>query len=346
MSFIHENAEEFADLVQITVGETGMGRSIIEKDYWVTHILWALSISGLDVWFKGGTSLSKGFGLIEHFSEELDLKIEPGSVDALPSVSSWKSEGTKATAERRAFFVQLAKVLAVPGCTNELEQETIDKSWRGANLRVLYPGLFPGELPSAISGNVRLEVGSARVTPHVAQDLTSWVHEKLLATNVLAEFGDNRAKSVRCVHPLVTLLEKLDALHRRFPNDKVVPAAFVRHYEDAARLIRGSAKLPPLEGYANVRALADEMLTQKQIAVMPSAPTRRWRPAMMRGGQGFGTHTGRSTRCTEARPLRRGRDRDDPRVGHHRIRLSTLLPPLTSRRATRHGTDARTHAET
>lgn len=68
MSFVHENPEEFTDLVQIIVGETGMGRSIIEKDYWVTHTLWALSVSGLDVWFKGGTSLSKGFGLIERRS--------------------------------------------------------------------------------------------------------------------------------------------------------------------------------------------------------------------------------------------------------------------------------------
>ncbi len=91
MSFVHETPEEFTDLVQIIVGETGMGRSVIEKDYWVTHVLWALSISGLDVWFKGGTSLSKGFGgLIERFSEDLDLKIEQGSVSALPSVSSWK----------------------------------------------------------------------------------------------------------------------------------------------------------------------------------------------------------------------------------------------------------------
>lgn len=108
----------------------------------------------------------------------------------------------------------------VPGCAVELEQETIDKSWRGANVRVLYPGMFLDELPSAISGNVRLEVGSARVTPQVERDLTSWVHEKLVATNTLAAYDDNRATGIRCVHPLVTLLEKLDALHRRFKNGK------------------------------------------------------------------------------------------------------------------------------
>jgi hypothetical protein len=41
VSFVHENPEEFTDLVQIIVGDTGLLRSIIEKDYWVTHTLWA-----------------------------------------------------------------------------------------------------------------------------------------------------------------------------------------------------------------------------------------------------------------------------------------------------------------
>jgi len=44
---------------------------------------------------QGRYSLSKGFALIERFSEDLDLKIEAGSVTALPGVSTWKSEGTK-----------------------------------------------------------------------------------------------------------------------------------------------------------------------------------------------------------------------------------------------------------
>ena len=288
MSFVHENAAEFADLIRIVAGERGLRRSIIEKDYWVTHTLWGLSATGLDVWFKGGTSLSKGFGLIERFSEDLDLMIERGTVTALPRVSNWKSEGTKAIAERKAFFEQLPKALAVPNCSVELELDTVDKSWRSANLRLFYPRLLLDELPEAISGNVRLEVGSARVTPHVARDLTSWVHEKLVSAKRLAAFADNRAKAVCCVHPLVTLLEKLDALHRRFPNEKVPPPTFVRHYEDLARLIEAAGTLPPLEGYANVRALAEEMLAQRQIVAMPVAddpalePTDDARWAMIR----------------------------------------------------------------
>ena len=48
--------------------------------------------------------MSKGFSLIERFSEDLDLKIEPGRVVGVPAVTSWKSEGSSATRSREAFF--------------------------------------------------------------------------------------------------------------------------------------------------------------------------------------------------------------------------------------------------
>lgn len=50
----------------------------IEKDWWVTLVLKALFNSDLaqHLSFKGGTSLSKGWGLIERFSEDIDLAIE------------------------------------------------------------------------------------------------------------------------------------------------------------------------------------------------------------------------------------------------------------------------------
>jgi hypothetical protein len=90
--------------------------------------------------FKGGTSLSKGFGLIERFSEDLDLKVEPGSVRELPAVSNWKSEGTKAIAARMAYFEELSRLLRIPGAEVVLDRAHIDRAWRGANIRVIYPG--------------------------------------------------------------------------------------------------------------------------------------------------------------------------------------------------------------
>jgi hypothetical protein len=218
MSFVHDD-REFDDLLQIVGGEHGLSRGLVEKDYWVTHSLWALHDVGFEVWFKGGTSLSKGFSLIQRFSEDLDLKIEAGKVSGLPAVSSWKSEGKTATTERKAYFEQIPRLLRIPGATDELDLDSVDKAWRSANLRVAYPGRHLGDLHGVLSPFVRLEVGSARVTPFVERDLSSFVHEKLLAQGQLHAFDDNRPRAVRCVHPLVTLLEKLDALRRRFPND-------------------------------------------------------------------------------------------------------------------------------
>ncbi len=86
MTFVHDDAD-FDALLQIVAEKCGHGVALVEKDYWVTHTLWALHAQGFEVWFKGGTSLSKGFGLIERFSEDIDLKLEPGSVGALRSVN-------------------------------------------------------------------------------------------------------------------------------------------------------------------------------------------------------------------------------------------------------------------
>lgn len=62
MTFIHDDPQ-FADLLRVVAANRGLGVSLVEKDYWVTHALWALHAQGFEVWFKGGTSLSKGFGL-------------------------------------------------------------------------------------------------------------------------------------------------------------------------------------------------------------------------------------------------------------------------------------------
>lgn len=59
MRFLHEDPE-FGDLVLLVARERGIGPGLVEKDYQVTHALWSLAQQGFEVWFKGGTSLSKG----------------------------------------------------------------------------------------------------------------------------------------------------------------------------------------------------------------------------------------------------------------------------------------------
>jgi predicted nucleotidyltransferase component of viral defense system len=87
MKFVHEEPG-FASFLTQVADQTGIAPALVEKDYWITHALWALHETGLDLWLKGGTSLSKGFGIIERFSEDLDLMVERGCVATLPDVSS------------------------------------------------------------------------------------------------------------------------------------------------------------------------------------------------------------------------------------------------------------------
>jgi hypothetical protein len=267
--YAHEDPE-FPDLLRIVAGERGISEGLVEKDYWVTHTLWCLSTSKLDVWFKGGTSLSKGFGLITRFSEDLDLKIDRGGLEELPAVASWASKNKGPTAARRAFYAALTDKLAVVGARVELVEGSLGRDARGAEYQVLYPGAFLDRLPAPMRPFVLLEVGDARVVPSVERPIASWVHEALAQRGMFADFVDTRPAAIRCVHPLVTLLEKLDAVSERFRKAKPAPT-FVRHFEDAARIVRAadSNLLPPLD--ASARRLAEEMVTAGDIRAMPAA---------------------------------------------------------------------------
>ncbi|NOY91778.1 MAG: nucleotidyl transferase AbiEii/AbiGii toxin family protein [Deltaproteobacteria bacterium] len=108
MNFIHEDSE-FQQLLGIVARETRIAAALIEKDYWVTHTLWALHQTGLEVWFKGGTSLSKGFGIIHRFSEDLDLVIQHGLASGLPVVTNWTSTN-KGPVKKRAIRSWVARL--------------------------------------------------------------------------------------------------------------------------------------------------------------------------------------------------------------------------------------------
>lgn len=267
MSFVHEDFE-FEQLLGIVGREAGIAPALIEKDYWVTHTLWALHETGLDIWFKGGTSLSKGFGLIPRFSEDLDLMIQHGSAQGLPAVSSWTSTNKGPVKERAAFYEALAGLLAVPGVRVKRDESRIDKQARGAEYLGHYPGMLLDQLAPAMSPFVRLEVGYARVVPHVERPIGSFVHAYLEDHGMLADFSDNRPAVVCCVHPLVTLFEKLDAITRRYSRDVMEADTFARHYEDAAQIIRAIDKLTAMD--VTSVELAQDMLAQKDIAAVPT----------------------------------------------------------------------------
>ena len=73
---LHEH-KDFDGLIATVSDSMQIDPTLIEKDYWIMHSLWGLQQQKFKFELKGGTSLSKGFGLIHRFSEDIDIRIEP-----------------------------------------------------------------------------------------------------------------------------------------------------------------------------------------------------------------------------------------------------------------------------
>lgn len=80
--FLHDH-QDFPELVRIVADREGIEPILVEKDYWIMHVLWGLQTQGFNFALKGGTSLSKGYQLIGRFSEDIDLLIYPPSENTL-----------------------------------------------------------------------------------------------------------------------------------------------------------------------------------------------------------------------------------------------------------------------
>lgn len=157
MNFVHD-AKGFDELVPAVATARGILPALVEKDFCVTHTLWALHQTGLEIGFKGGTALSKGYGIMERFSEDVHLCIKPGTVAGLPAVTSWTSVKNGPIASRVAFYTQLLHVLPIHGARVVIAPGGIDSRGRSAAYFVEYPGRFLGtyRTSSALVGPSKL----------------------------------------------------------------------------------------------------------------------------------------------------------------------------------------------
>ena len=71
--YLHRDRETFRDIVGQAADSSGRTPAVVEKDYYVTLILKLLSEQLDKCVFKGGTSLSKGFHVVDRFSEDIDI---------------------------------------------------------------------------------------------------------------------------------------------------------------------------------------------------------------------------------------------------------------------------------
>ncbi len=229
---------------------TGVPEFIVEKDFWVCWLLghiFATPKLGAACVFKGGTSLSKVFGAIDRFSEDIDLGLTPASLgwaetdlDEAPSNSQRQKRNKQlqadcATAVDTLFMPELEAVItAALGTRSDAGHWlTFELDAVSQSPVILFPyprAVAPG---SYIPPLVKMEFGSLTdQRPTGTHTITPFVAE--LAPDA---FDDFHAEVV-ALEVERTFWEKATILHAEYhrPADQPLRDRFARHYADFAAL--------------------------------------------------------------------------------------------------------------
>lgn len=232
--FLHER-RDFNDLIAAVANQNAIDPVLVEKDYWIMHCLWGLQHLGFHYELKGGTSLSKGFGIINRFSEDIDIRIEPPS-DMNVKIGRNQDKPTHIES-RREFYAWLCATIKIPGIEN-VERDTVfdDEKMRSAGIRLQYPSKLIAL--AGVKEGVLLELGFDDTAPNQPVTITSWAYD--LASQFNVNVQDNRAVDVRCYAPTHTFVEKLQTIstkYRRLSESTTFPTNFLRHYYDVYCLL-------------------------------------------------------------------------------------------------------------
>jgi len=234
--YLHDHPE-FKELIQIVSNELSIDPVLIEKDYWIMHCLYGLNKLGLKYELKGGTSLSKGYGIINRFSEDIDIRIDPACAPF--EVYEGKNHNKdKHSQSRKEFYDWLAsdklKIDGIIEITRDTEFD--DEKYRSGGIRLYYEGHF--EPLSDIKTGILLEVGFDNVTPNQTVNISSWAFDHVNET--IVDVINNTAVDVNCYAPEYTFVEKLQTISTKFRQQqafKTDPILFLRHYYDIAQLL-------------------------------------------------------------------------------------------------------------
>lgn len=202
----------------------GLREAIIEKDYYVTEALRIIEQeAGGKVIFKGGTSLSKGWALIERFSEDVDIFLDPTAFDPALGKKGIDRELKKL---RDAIATHPALTFVVK------ESQTIGGF--GRNDRFEYTQRFAGT--GDIRNRVLVEAGSASGRePTERIRLQSYVGQYLQESGVSLGAEDEGPFEMRLLHFRRTFVEKMFAIHGKvdaYQKTGREIGGYARHYYD------------------------------------------------------------------------------------------------------------------
>jgi Nucleotidyl transferase AbiEii toxin, Type IV TA system len=219
--------------------QTGMPAFAVEKDWWVVQtlsIIFELEVAKHLV-FKGGTSLSKAWKLIERFSEDVDLVIDreffgfDGNLSKKQITDLRKAAGVYTSG---LFFEALQQRFTAKGITG-VEFKLVAAASSDQDPRIIeiyYPNIIPS--PGYLQPKVQIEIGCRSLRePFTRQSFNALVDE----TYANQDFALPPI-IVPTVNPERTFLEKIFLLHEEFqrPQDKTRIERLSRHLYDVVKL--------------------------------------------------------------------------------------------------------------
>jgi len=225
----------------------GIGQQVIEKDWWVTITLKALFQTGCkdSLIFKGGTSLSKGWGLIERFSEDIDLAISHHffGIDKTSKNQRERLRKMARTYIMETLSIQLdeeLKKMGISGYSIETvthvknkngEQVPIDSDKDPSVILLHYESLLPKQI-DYVASSVKIEISCL--------SMDEPVEERTITSLICENFPEDDADAVcriRTVVPTRTFLEKIFLLAEEFQKDNPRSLRMSRHLYDIERMM-------------------------------------------------------------------------------------------------------------
>lgn len=271
--WIHLTPEEKIASVQATAASRKIDERAVEKDWWVTAVLKALYNTECAPWlnFKGGTSLSKGWSLIDRFSEDADLSIGREFFLKVKNLSCAKAENNNQRKNLRKasrdyihdhLSVNLKEELEkleISGFSirNHTHQETteglkpIDHDSDPTVIFVDYESIFT-PYDGDIQPRVKIEISCLSMDePFEIKEISTMLHEQF------NELDKELTADIRTVSPARTFLEKIFLLAEELQKDHPRFRRMSRHLYDLEKMMDtpyGKAALADTELYKAIVA--------------------------------------------------------------------------------------------
>jgi hypothetical protein len=243
---------DFAAGITEAASRLGVARSFVEKDYWVTQVLRALHLVFPGQFLlKGGTSLSKGYGIIDRFSEDIDILVVPRN----------DHSATTAEARLQAMVTGTAAALDLPWEVARTPSRGLFPS-RGDVIRYAATEDATGLNTGIRLGEVLLETGFAGgPEPSELCEVATLVAKALEIAS--SDYEDLATFDLRMLDPKRTLIEKCAALHHLASawtdEDPPTDARFGRHYYDIYQLLGHQRTVTGLADREEFRLIVEDV---------------------------------------------------------------------------------------